>query len=84
MYLAFPGTCCGWKFPCLTILMGSRGRADIIVHGIEDAIQELYPLAVVECKNENVILTDQTVDQAIRYCDTIGGRYVIVYKRDPA
>ena len=66
------------EVPMSYYINGSRGRADIIVHGIEDAIQELYPLAVVECKNENVILTDQTVDQAIRYCDTIGGRYVIV------
>lgn len=57
---------------------GVSGRADIIIHAIDIKTNEVYPIAVVECKNRNVILTDQVVEQAIRYCDTLGGNFIFI------
>lgn len=33
---------------------------------------------MIECKNERVFLTDNVSEQAIRYSDTIGARYIVV------
>ena len=52
-------------------------RADIIIHEPVDAYL-MKPLAVIECKNESIALTDKVVDQAIKYCDYIGAIYIIV------
>ena len=49
-------------------------RADIIIHEPVDAYL-MKPLAVIECKNESIALTDKVVDQAIKYCDYIGAIY---------
>ena len=38
----------------------------------------LYPIAIIECKKENVFLTDNVFDQVINYCDIVGGDYIIV------
>ena len=53
------------------------GRADIIIH-FEGKDGLLYPVAVIECKNERVFLTDRVTEQAIRYCDAIGAMYYFV------
>lgn len=57
---------------------GVAGRADIILHAASEDGQTIYPVAVVECKNADVILTDKVADQAIRYCDVLGAKYIIL------
>lgn len=53
------------------------GRADIVVHkAIKDGF--LAPLAVIECKQPAVPLTDYVVDQAVRYCDVLEADYLII------
>lgn len=66
------------EVPMSYYIRGSRGRADVIIHGRDEMTGELYPIGVIECKNEETFLTDQTADQAIRYCDLIGGRYILL------
>lgn len=66
------------EVPMSYYVSGESGRADIIIHaGTEDG-QEVYPVAVIECKNIDVLLTDKVADQAIRYCDIVGGKYIIL------
>ena len=57
---------------------GASGRADIIIHSLDEDSNTLYPIAVVECKNEEVFLTDKVVDQAIRYSDILVTRYFVI------
>lgn len=57
---------------------GVAGRADIIIHALDGEHQSIYPIAVVECKNEGVFLTDKVMEQAIRYCDVLGGKYIAI------
>ena len=57
---------------------GASGRADIIIHSLDEESNTLYPIAVVECKNEEVFLTDKVVDQAIRYSDILGTIYFVI------
>ena len=57
---------------------GASGRADIIIHSLDEDSNTLYPIAVVECKSEEVFLTDKVVDQAIRYSDILGTRYFVI------
>lgn len=56
----------------------ASGRADIVIHAFDQASNEIYPLTVIECKNEEVFLTDAVVEQGIRYCDTLGGKYLVL------
>lgn len=39
---------------------------------------KILAVAIIECKKENVFLTDNVFDQAINYCDIVGGDYIIV------
>lgn len=64
--------------PMCHYIPGVTGRADIIVHALDKTTNEIFPLAVVECKNSNILLTDKVVDQAIRYCDALGGTYILI------
>lgn len=57
---------------------GVPGRADIVIHALNEESNSIYPIAVIECKNENVFLTDKVADQAIRYCNTLGAKYMII------
>lgn len=60
---------------------GIAGRADIVIHKTAesgDSCLVLEPVAVIECKNESVVLTDQVFDQAMRYCDDIGAKYAVI------
>lgn len=57
---------------------GASGRADIIIHMFDEEEQCLCPVTVIECKNEKVFLTDNVVEQAIRYSVTIGARYIVI------
>ncbi len=57
---------------------GASGRADIVIHAYDSETNCIYPVMVVECKNEDVPLTDNVVDQAIRYCDIVRGKYIAI------
>lgn len=55
----------------------SRTRADIVIHEVaEDGL--LYPIGVVECKSENVIISDKTLDQCFDYAYNLGVNYAFV------
>lgn len=54
-----------------------KGRADIVIHEpIDDELMK--PIAVIECKNSDVFLTDKVTEQAIGYSDNIGANYIII------
>ena len=55
----------------------SNDRADIVVLAL-DKKNELVPLVVVECKAENIPLTDKTFEQAQRYSDSLGTPYTML------
>lgn len=57
---------------------GLAGRADIVIHAYDEEIDCKYPVTIVECKNEDVLLTDKVADQAMRYCDIVGGKYIVI------
>ena len=48
-------------------------RADIVVYD-----REAHPLLVVECKRPEVELTQEVVDQAIRYNHALDVRYIVI------
>ena len=50
----------------------------VIIHKFDEENQCLYPITVIECKNEKVLLTDNVSEQSIRYSDTIAARYIVV------
>jgi len=54
-------------------LGGKQFRADIIVYD-----RTARPLAVVECKRPEVALTQEVLDQAIRYNTVLDVRYMII------
>lgn len=49
----------------------SNRRADIIVHGADDA-GILRPVAIVECKAPGIILGEKAADQITDYCNSLG------------
>lgn len=64
--------------PMSHYVSGIPGRADIVIHALDKETNLIYPVAVIECKNENIILTDQVTGQAVRYCDALGGNYILI------
>lgn len=66
------------EVPMSYYVEGASGRADIVIHMYDEEEQCLYPVTVIECKNEKVFLTDNVSEQAIRYSDTIGAKYIVV------
>ncbi len=55
----------------------TRDRADIVVCALaKDGMQ--HPLAVIECKAENVYLDERTFDQAQRYSDALESVYTML------
>lgn len=57
---------------------GVSGRADIVIYAQDEEKQMEFPLAIIECKNESVYLTEQVAEQAIRYCDVLCGAYIMI------
>lgn len=53
-----------------------KGRIDILINKLEDNIY--YPVAVIECKSEDINLSSQTFKQASTYADEIGADYVFI------
>lgn len=49
----------------------SNRRADIIVHGADDA-GILRPVAIVECKAPGIVLGEKAADQISDYCNSLG------------
>lgn len=66
------------EVPMSYYVKGAVGRADIVIHREDKREQCLYPIAIIECKKEEVFLTNNVFDQAIGYCDVVGGKYIIV------
>lgn len=66
------------EVPMTYYVKGVSGRADIIIHAIDEDNESIYPVAVIECKNEGIALTDKVSEQAIRYCDILGARYIAI------
>ena len=56
---------------------GARGRADIIVYGIDEE-NVLRPILVVECKAPNIPLTDDVYDQVVRYNEILGADNLLI------
>ena len=65
------------EMPMSKYVQGKKGRADIVVHQKKDD-GILYPLLIVECKQQAVFLTDKVVEQAVNYSDIVGAEYFIV------
>ena len=75
--LRIPHDMIGLELPMSYYIEKQPGRADIIIHQIaEDNIQ--YPICVIECKNEDVFLSDKVAEQAMQYCDIVGAKYFII------
>jgi len=56
---------------------GEKGRADIVIHKpLPNGDMEV--LAVVECKQEDVVLSDNVAYQACRYSDLLASSFFIV------
>ena len=66
------------EVPLTHYATGVAGRADIVIHELSEEGKSKYPVTIIECKNEEVFLTDKVVDQAIRYCDVLGGNYIVI------
>ncbi len=66
------------EVPMSSYVVGATGRADIVIHAVDIESNTIYPVAVIECKKEDVLLTDKVAEQAIRYCNVIGGSYIIL------
>lgn len=66
------------EVPMAYYIEGVPGRADIIIHAFDEDSKNIYPVAVIECKNQEVFLTDRVAEQAIRYCDILAGKYIII------
>ena len=66
------------EVPMSFYVEGASGRADIVIHMYDEEEQCLYSVTVIECKNEKVFLTDNVSEQAIKYSDTIGAKYIVV------
>lgn len=62
------------EVPMSHYVEGTSGRADIIIHMVDEE-GYLCPLAIIECKQEEVVLTDKVVDQAIRYREILYEKY---------
>lgn len=66
------------EVPMSHYVKGASGRADIVIHKIDEENKNIYPVVIIECKNEEVFLTDKATEQAIRYCDTLDGNYIVI------
>lgn len=65
------------EVPMSRYLAGTKGRADIIVHTPVDA-EMMRAVAIIECKNTDIQLTDQVLKQAQYYADVTLADYFFV------
>lgn len=66
------------EVPMSYYVAGATGRADIIIHAYDVENDCIYPVTIVECKKEDVLLTARVAEQAIRYCDILCGKYIVI------
>ena len=52
---------------------GKNYRADIVVYG-----RDARPLMAVECKRPEVTLDQAVADQALRYCNELNVKYIVI------
>lgn len=57
---------------------GKKGRADIIVSGIDLKLNERIPLIVIECKAPSIHLTDKVFDQVMGYDEFLEPQIMIM------
>ncbi|MBE3588752.1 MAG: type I restriction enzyme HsdR N-terminal domain-containing protein [Thermoanaerobacteraceae bacterium] len=76
-HLGFPRDMILLDVPINYYVENCKGRADIIIHEINDD-NTLKPLAIIECKANSLALTDNVFERVIRYADEIGADYVMV------
>ena len=75
--LCIPHEMIALEVPMVYYAENVKGRADIIIHtSTDDGL--LKPIAIIECKNSNVPLTDTVSDQAMNYADITGADYVFI------
>lgn len=65
------------EVPMSHYLAGTKGRADIIIHAPVDA-EMMRAVAVIECKNTDIQLTDQVLKQAQNYADITLADYFFI------
>lgn len=66
------------EVPMSHYVAGVSGRADIVIHALDENSQSIYPVTIIECKKEDVFLTERVAEQAIGYCDVLGGTYIVL------
>ncbi len=57
--------------------LSSKDRADIVILG-KNKDNEVFPLAVIECKAPNVPLDESAMEQAFKYSDSLGSVFSLV------
>ena len=55
----------------------SKGRADIVILA-QNKEDNLFPIAVIECKAETVPLDEKAMNQALDYSDALGSVYTLL------
>ena len=58
--------------------LDTRDRADIVIDGLDEKEGASFPVAVIECKAEDVFLGEKECQQAFRYADQLGAIYCAV------
>ncbi len=66
------------EVPMSHYVSGVPGRADIVIQALDEENQSVYPVTIIECKKEDVLLTERVAEQAIGYCDILGGTYIVL------
>lgn len=66
------------EVPISYYVKGAYGRADIVIYAFDEKSNSRYPVTIIECKNEDVLLTDKVTDQVIRYCNELSGKYIVI------
>lgn len=76
--LGVPKEMISLEVPMAYYSKGISGRADIVIHAYDEQTDCKYPVTIIECKKVDAFLTDNVVDQAIRYCDIVGGKFIVI------
>lgn len=61
------------EFPLSRIVRGKKGRADILVYDYQGNV-----LCLIECKNRNETITDNVIDQILRYNEVINAESLCI------
>lgn len=62
----------------ITYIHGIRNiKMHIVIHATDEK-DDIYPLAVIECKAPEVYLDEKAYYQMIDYCEMLGATYVML------